>query len=185
MFRPDPTLLLLFTRLQWEPNGEPHVPGNIQAWKNILKMKANSDIAHNWNVETKAWKNSDGLLETVIALSRVDLEGGPTDAFLVLTEVDGKRACGAPLERADSGADGREVCRVSQPVFDVCRISGVKRCLHHGFFDDGHGRRKNSGPHVARERDGHLRSQYRAVANPGSPRPDPRERAGQLLARHD
>ena len=97
VFRPDPTLLLLFTRLQWEPNGEPHVPGNIQAWKNILKMKANSDMAHNWNVETKTWKNSDGLLETMIALSRVDLEGGPTDAFLVLSEVDDKRPAGRRL----------------------------------------------------------------------------------------
>src|SRR5271170_6317928 len=30
VFRPDPTLLLLTTRMQWEPNGDPHVPGNLQ-----------------------------------------------------------------------------------------------------------------------------------------------------------
>src|SRR5271154_6512606 len=100
VFRPDPTLLLLLTRLQWEPNGEPHVPGSLQTWKNIRKMKSNSDIAHNWNGETKTWKNSDGLLETMIALSRVDLEGGPTDAFLVLTEVDAKRPAGRKLSAA-------------------------------------------------------------------------------------
>ena len=81
VFRPDPTLLLLLTRLQWEPNGEPHVPGSLQTWKTILKMKSNSDIAHNWNVETKTWKNSDGLLETMIALSRVDAGGRSDGCF--------------------------------------------------------------------------------------------------------
>ena len=40
VFRPDPTLLLLTTRMQWEANGDPHVPGSLQAWKNILQQKA-------------------------------------------------------------------------------------------------------------------------------------------------
>ena len=44
VFRPDPTLLLLTTRMQWEPNGDPHVPGNLQAWKNILRQKANAEL---------------------------------------------------------------------------------------------------------------------------------------------
>ena len=39
VFRPDPTLLLLITRMQWEPNGEPHIPGNLQAWKAILQAE--------------------------------------------------------------------------------------------------------------------------------------------------
>src|SRR5271154_6442736 len=94
VFRPDPTLLLLTTRLQWEPNGDPHVPGSLQAWKNILRTKTNTELARAWNVETKGWNSPDGLLETMFALSRVGMEGTPTEAYLVLSEIDAKRPAG-------------------------------------------------------------------------------------------
>jgi hypothetical protein len=94
VFRPDPSLLLLMTRLQWEPNGDPHIPGNLQAWKITLKKKPNSDVAANLDVETSNWRNAEGLLETMVALSRADLGGGPTEAFITLGEIDSKRAAG-------------------------------------------------------------------------------------------
>src|SRR5208282_1522803 len=80
------------------PNGEPHVPGNLQAWKDILRQKNNTDLAHAWNVDTKDWKATpDGLLETLFALSRVGMEGTPTEAYLVLSEIDAKRPAGHRL----------------------------------------------------------------------------------------
>ena len=97
VFRPDPTLLLLTTRLQWEPNGDPHVPGSLQSWKTILRQKTNAELARNWNVETRGWNNADGLLETMFALSRVGMEGTPAEAFLVLSEIDGRRPAGHRL----------------------------------------------------------------------------------------
>jgi hypothetical protein len=97
VFRPDPTLLLLTTRMQWEPNGDPHVPGNLQAWKDILRQKNSSELARAWNVETKGWNSPDGLLETMFALSRVGMEGTPAEAYLVLSEIDAKRPAGHRL----------------------------------------------------------------------------------------
>lgn len=97
VFRPDPTLLLLITRLQWEPNGDPHVPGSLQAWKTILRQKAVSDVARSANVELKAWNTPDGLLDVMFALSRLYIDGGPTDAFLMLSEIDAKRPAGRRL----------------------------------------------------------------------------------------
>jgi hypothetical protein len=97
VFRPDPFLLLLITRLQWEPDGNPHVPGNLQAWKSILSQKANLDIALRWNVEIPSWNNSEGFLEALFALSRVRVQGGPTEAFLALCELDGRRSAGHRL----------------------------------------------------------------------------------------
>ena len=91
VFRPDPTLLLLITRMQWEPNGEPHIPGNLQAWKAFFKQKAVADAAHSANVEIKGWKTPDGLVEVMFALSRLYIDGGPTDAFLTFSEIDAKR----------------------------------------------------------------------------------------------
>jgi len=92
VFRPDPTLLLLTTRVQWDPNGEPHVPGNLQAWKDILRQKNNTELARAWGVDTKDWKATpDGLLEIMFALSRIGMEGTPAEAYLVLSEIDAKR----------------------------------------------------------------------------------------------
>jgi hypothetical protein len=100
VFRPDPTLLLLTTRVQWEPNGDPHVPGNLQAWKNILRQKNSTELARAWNVETKSWSTPDGLLETMFALSRIGMEGTPAEAYLVLSEIDAKRPAGHRLSPA-------------------------------------------------------------------------------------
>jgi hypothetical protein len=100
VFRPDPNLLLLITRMQWEPNGDPHIPGNLQAWKTILKQKAIADDAHRANVDIKGWKTSDGLVEVIFALSRYYIDGGPTDAFLTLSEIDAKRPAGHGLSAA-------------------------------------------------------------------------------------
>ena len=97
VFRPDPVLLLLITRLQWEPDGGPHVPGNLQVWKSILSLKDNLAIAQRWNVEIPSWNNSEGFLEALFALSRVRSKGGPTEAFLVLSELDGRRSAGHRL----------------------------------------------------------------------------------------
>ncbi len=100
VFRPDPNLLFLMTRLQWEPNGDPHVPGSLQAWNNILRQKSNAGLAHGRQVGTRTWNKPDELLQTMVALSRVDLEGGPTEAFLALSEIDAKRPSGRRLSAA-------------------------------------------------------------------------------------
>jgi hypothetical protein len=97
VFRPDPTLLLLTTRMQWEPNGDPHVPGNLQVWNAILRQKTNTELARAWSVETRGMNNSDGLLETMFALSRVGMEGTPAEAYLVLSEIDARRPAGHRL----------------------------------------------------------------------------------------
>src|SRR5580692_6484007 len=39
VFRPDSGLLLLVNRVRWDPNGDPHVPGNLDAWRKILRQK--------------------------------------------------------------------------------------------------------------------------------------------------
>lgn len=97
VFRPDPNLLLLMTRLRWEANGDPHVPGNTQAWKKVLSQKANAEMARSWGLRIKTTNNPEGLMEDMFSLSRVRVEGGPTDAFLVLNEIDARRPIGSPL----------------------------------------------------------------------------------------
>ena len=83
---------MLFTRLQVGPDGEPRIPGNLEVWKQILAEKADSKIAHDWGQRARRWKRPEQLLEGMAALSRIDTEQGPLQIYLMLNEVDRRRA---------------------------------------------------------------------------------------------
>ena len=92
VFRKAPALLMLFTRLQVGPDGEPRIPGNLEAWKQILAQKSDSKIAHDWGKRARGWKHPDQLLEGMAAMSRIDTDQGPLQIYLMLNEVDRRRA---------------------------------------------------------------------------------------------
>jgi hypothetical protein len=97
VFRADPRLLLLLTRLQWEPNGDPYVPGNLDAWKRILHQKSDSNLVRYWGRRAKNFDNPQQLLEAMFALSRVQLESGPLQAYLMTSDLDSRRSPGHRL----------------------------------------------------------------------------------------
>jgi hypothetical protein len=97
VFRPAPGLLLLLTRLQWEANGDPHIPGNVEVWKRTFHQKPYSDIAKDWGKRAGSWNNPEQLLEAMFALSRIDTDSGPVQAFLALSELDSRRGPGKQL----------------------------------------------------------------------------------------
>jgi len=90
-FRPAPGLLLLATRQQWEPNGDPRIPGNLQLWKEILRQKSDSKLVREWGKRAGRLSTPDQLLQTMFALSRANTEFGPLQVYLVLTELDARR----------------------------------------------------------------------------------------------
>jgi hypothetical protein len=92
VFRSDPRLLLLLTRLQWESNGEPRVPGNLESWKKILSQKSDSNIVREWGRRSRHWDTPEQLLEGMFALSRVQSESGPLQAYLMMCDLDSRRA---------------------------------------------------------------------------------------------
>ncbi len=92
VFRSDPRLLLLLTRMQWDSNGEPHVPGNIDAWRRILAQKSESPVVREWGRRSRHWETPEQMLEGMFALSRVQSESGPLQAYLLMCDLDGRRA---------------------------------------------------------------------------------------------
>jgi hypothetical protein len=91
VFRADPRLLLLLTRLQWEANGAPHVPGNLDTWKRILHQHSDSNVVRDWARRSKNWEHPEQLLDCMFALSRVQSESGPLQAYLFTSDLDGRR----------------------------------------------------------------------------------------------
>ena len=91
VFRQAPDLLVLFTRLEWEPNGDPHIPGNLAVWKQIFHQKSSSDAVHELSKSLNNWDKPEQFLEAMTALSRKDNDVGPLQIYLMLSELDNKR----------------------------------------------------------------------------------------------
>jgi hypothetical protein len=98
VFRKAPALLMLFTRLQREPNGEPLIPGNLDVWKQILAQKSDSKIIRDWGRRARTWKRPEQFLEGMAALSRIDTDQGPLQVYLMLNEIDRGRAADKRLK---------------------------------------------------------------------------------------
>jgi hypothetical protein len=90
-FRPAPGLLLLVTRLQWEANGDAHIPGNLEVWKDILRQKSDSSIVREWGKRANRLSSPEQLLQTMFALSRANTETGPLQVYLALSEIESRR----------------------------------------------------------------------------------------------
>ena len=87
-FRKAPSLLVLFTRLQWEPNGNPHVPGNLEVWKNLPRQRIDAKILRDWNKRARGWNRPDQLIEAMAAASRIPTDNGPLQIYLTISELD-------------------------------------------------------------------------------------------------
>jgi hypothetical protein len=91
VFRQAPDLLVLFTRVQWEQNGEPYVPGNLDVWKQILRQKSDSKTIHDWS-KHHSLDHPEQLLDAMVAFSRVVTDSGPLQIYLTMCELDSGRA---------------------------------------------------------------------------------------------
>ena len=90
-FRPAPALLILLTRVQWDPNGEPLVPGDLDAWKQILDQKTDSKVIHDLGKRAARWNSPEDLLEAMVDISRIPMETGPLQLYLDLSTLDSRR----------------------------------------------------------------------------------------------
>jgi hypothetical protein len=78
-FRKAPALLILFTRQQWLPKGEPRIPGDIEMWRLILGKRDR-------HVTTP-----EQVLEALVSSASLDTDGGPLQIYLSLSSLDNAR----------------------------------------------------------------------------------------------
>jgi hypothetical protein len=90
--RPAPGLLFLVTRLQWEPSGEPLIPGNLAVWNEILRQKNESRIVRDLGKRNGHLTGPDQFVQAMFALSRVPTEDGPLQIYMAISALDGGRS---------------------------------------------------------------------------------------------
>jgi len=98
VFRANTDMLLLTARLRLEADGQPHIPGGLEVWKNLFagRVFANLDarLAH----AAPGWKSPDDLMEALFALCRKSVDNEPLAVFMDLSDLDRVRF--KPLEPA-------------------------------------------------------------------------------------
>ncbi len=90
-FRPAPAMLMLGTRLQFDKDGQPLVPGGLEVWRDVLQQSRDSrrsvrKLANSGNVS-----NTDQFIQALFALSRSYDESGPLECYLAIAAIDGRR----------------------------------------------------------------------------------------------
>ncbi len=118
-FRPDPALFLLEARLQIDSKGQPHIPGGIEVWREVLRRKTDSKLIREWGDKAGGWNNPEQVVEGMVGLSRYSLPDGPVFNFLALTEIDRGRAPGQQLDAATARllADKFSLFSNQYPIF--------------------------------------------------------------------
>lgn len=91
VFRPTANLYLLTSRLLLDADGKPHVPGNLEIWKEIFRRKSDSKAVRDWAKRSGDWRQPEQLLEAMMSLSRTPSEDGPLQVYLHLMEIDRRR----------------------------------------------------------------------------------------------
>jgi hypothetical protein len=94
VFRPDPGLLLLMTRLRFEPNGQPRIPGGVDVWREIFESRRREDskFAKEWVKRSGRWTSPDQVVEGLVAVSRLNSSNSPLSVFLTISELDRERS---------------------------------------------------------------------------------------------
>jgi hypothetical protein len=92
VFRSNADMMLLTTRLWMDPNGRPHVPGNLQVWKDLFANHSQGKYDAKLTRAASAWKDPDDVLEALFGLSRKAVENEPLKIFMALSDLDRYRS---------------------------------------------------------------------------------------------
>jgi len=84
-------LFILLESLQWKPDGDFVIPGDLATWDEILREVAKSREMRPWIGRSHEWNTSGRLLETLIAASNYQSESGPAQMFLMMRAIDSAR----------------------------------------------------------------------------------------------
>lgn len=88
VFRSSTELMLLTTSLRIDANGQPHVPGDIDVWRNLFIHHPHGKYDGRLTRSATTWRTSDDLVEALFALSRKTVENEPLKIFLLLNDID-------------------------------------------------------------------------------------------------
>ncbi len=92
VFRSNTDMMLLTTRLRLDDNGQPHIPGSLEIWKDLFVNHPRGKYDAKLSKAANSWKEPDDVVEALFALSRKAVENEPLKIFMALSDLDRNRA---------------------------------------------------------------------------------------------
>jgi len=124
-FRPAPAALLLLTRMQWDSQGNPYVPGNLETWKAIFRENYDSKVLHEWGKRASHWNSPEQLAEGLLSASRIYSQAGPVQIYLMLSEFDAGRPSDKRLSPETAFLLARNFGRFGDQYLLFCEFPGL------------------------------------------------------------
>ncbi len=106
VFRANTDMMLFTTRLRVDANGKPHIPGNLEVWRNLFINHPQGKYDGKLTKLATTWKEPDDVLEALFALCRKTVENEPLKIFMAISDIDRNRA--TPLDAATVDRLARE-----------------------------------------------------------------------------
>jgi hypothetical protein len=106
VFRANTDLLLLTSRLRVGPDGKPHIPGNVEVWKQLFIKHPHGKYDGRLTRAASGWKEADDVLEALFGLCRKAVENEPLKIFMAVSDMDRRRS--KPLDPATVDRLARE-----------------------------------------------------------------------------
>ncbi len=117
VFRGNTDMMLLTTRLRLDPSGKPHVPGNLDIWKNLFVNHPAGKYDAKLSKAAGNWKDSDDVLEALFGLSRKAVENEPLKIFMALSDVERNRTTPLDVNTIDRLAREYHTLAAQYPLF--------------------------------------------------------------------
>jgi hypothetical protein len=133
VFRANTDMMLLTTRLRLDPDGKPHVPGNLEVWKNLFTNHPQGKYDGKLTRLAVTWKEPDDVIEALFALCRKTVENEPLKIFMAVSDLDRNRQ--QPLQPATVERLAREYHEfgAQYPIFSESRSVSDKTVVQ--FLD--------------------------------------------------
>ena len=100
VFRSNADMMLLTTRLRMV-NGQPHIPGNLDVWRNLFIKHPHGKYDGKLTKTATGWKEPDDVIEALFALTRKAVENEPLKIFMALSDIDRYRRTPLQPETVD------------------------------------------------------------------------------------
>lgn len=123
VFRSSTELMLLTTSLRLDPNGQAHVPGDLDVWRTLFIRHPHGKYDGRLTRSATTWKNSDDLVEALFALSRKTVENEPLRIFLALNDIDRGRATPISAQLATRLVNGYKAYGAQYTIFGDATLS--------------------------------------------------------------
>jgi hypothetical protein len=100
VFPRNAPLMLLLTRLRWQQNGEPLIPGNLQVWQEAFTHEFRGPGAREWAARMPTMNSPDRFLMALMAAANLVSEEGPDQVYLAVSAIGEHRPADHPLSAA-------------------------------------------------------------------------------------